>query len=175
MSIFKPSDGEEAYSEAFSAGLNNIDSHDHSGAPDNGVPIGTNGIQDGAITPEKLSQQILQETTAITVGATPVVAASIPVNESSAVTISGRFVGLRDDATESVGGDFLGTFHRPTGGSVLQVFVPLVNVNRDSTGLPTFDLIADTINEAVSLTVTGETAKTYNWVIVYNAIAQPTS
>ena len=172
MSVYKPASGEEVYGTAFSAGLDRIDGHDHSGAPDNGVPIGTDGIQDGAITPAKLSQQILVQTTATTPSATPVQAASIPVAESSAVTISGNFVALRNDATESVGGNFMGVFHRTTGGSVSLVGLQ-INVFDDSSGSPTIDLVADTLNEAISLECIGETGKTFDWVIAYNVLKQP--
>jgi hypothetical protein len=173
MSIFKPSSGEEVYGSAFSAGLDKIDAHDHSGAPDNGVPIGTDGIQDGAITPEKLSEQILIQTTVQTTNATPTMAASIPIDESSAMTISGRFIGLRDDATEAVGGDCLGVFHRPTGGSVTTLGIPIVNVFDDSAGTPYFDLDADTGSESVLLRCIGESGKVFNWLIVYNIIQRP--
>lgn len=173
MSIYQPSTGEETYSDAFAAGLQNIDEHDHSGAPDNGVQIGTNGIQDGAITPEKLSQQVASSITAQTTDATPQEAVSIPVAESSAVTVGGRFVGLRSTATESVGGDFLGVFHRPTGGSVAQVGTNIINSNDDSSGTPTIQLVADTGNEAISIRCVGEAAKTFNWLLVYNVITRP--
>ncbi len=172
MSIYQPNSGEEVYGTAFSAGLMRIDGHDHSGAPDNGVPIGTDGIQDGAITPAKLSQQILVQTTATTTSATPVEAASIPVDESSAVTISGNFVALRNDATEAVGGNFLGIFHRPTGGSVSLVGL-IVNLFDDSSGSPTINLVADTLNEAISVDCVGEAGKTFDWVIAYNVLSQP--
>lgn len=173
MSVYRPATGEEAYSAAFAAGLDNIDTHDHSGAPNNGVQIGTNGIQDGAITPAKLSEQILNSITATTTNSTPQEAVSIPVAESSAVTIGGRFVALRSTATESAGGDFLGVFHRPTGGSVAQVGTNIINSNDDSSGTPTIQLVADTGNEAVSIRCVGENSKTFNWLIVFNAISMP--
>ncbi len=173
MSIYVPATGEEVYSSAFAAGMDNIDSHDHSGAPNNGVQIGTNGIQDGAITPEKLSQQVLNSITATTVNNTPLEAVSIPVAESSAVTISGRFIALRSTATESAGGDFLGVFHRPTGGSVAQVGANYINRNDDSSGTPDIQLVADTGNEAISVRVVGENTKTFNWLLVYNVIQLP--
>lgn len=175
MSIYIPATGEEVYSSAFAAGMDNIDSHDHSGAPYNGVQIGTNGIQDGAITPEKLSQQVLNSIEATTVNNTPLEAVSIPVDESSAVTISGRFVALGNSATESVGGDFMGVFHRPTGSSVAQVGVNIINRNTDAVGSPppTIQLVADTMNEAISVRVVGESGKTFDWLLVYNVISRP--
>lgn len=173
MSIYVPTSGEDLYGRSFQAGLLNIDAHDHSGAPDNGVQIGTDGIQDGAITPEKLSQQIIVEATVQTTGNTPTQIAAISVPESSAVTITGRLVCLRDTATESAGGIFSGTFHRATGGSVTQVGFNIVDMNDDSSGTPSFDLVADTGNEAVSLQCTGEAAKTFNWKVAYNVITWP--
>lgn len=173
MSIYKPASGEDLYNANFQLGLDNVDAHDHSGAPNNGVQIGTNGIQDGAITPEKLSEQILRQVTATTTNATPTTAVAIPIAESSAVTIEGRFIGLRNDATESVGGNFLGIFHRPTGGNVAIVGSNIVNVNDDSSGSPTFALTADIGTQSVLLQCVGEAAKTFDWTVVYNVLEEP--
>lgn len=173
MSVYKPSPGETVYDPAFAAGLDNIDSHDHSGAPNKGVQIGTNGIQDGAITPDKLSEEILAEATVQTTDATPTEIVSLPVAESQASTISGRIVALRSTATEAIGGSFEATFHRPTGGSVQVVGVPILNIVHNSSGFPSFDMVADTGNEAISLRCVGEAAKTFDWHIVYNTLDQP--
>lgn len=175
MSIYKPAPGEQVYDPAFSAGQDNVDAHDHSGAPNKGVQIGTSGIQDGAITPAKLSTEILAEATAQTTNASPTQATSIAVAESQSITISGRYVALRDDATEAVGGEFWGTFHRPTGGSVQTVGSPTVSVVDNSSGNPFFQLIPVTGvgNEFVSLRCVGEAAKTIDWHIVYNVVSQP--
>lgn len=173
MSIYKPAPGETVYDPAFSAGLDNIDSHDHSGAPNKGIPIGTDGIQDGAITPDKLSQEILAEATVQTTDATPTQIASVDVAESQCVTVSGRVVFLRDDTTEAGGGEFWGVFHRPTGSSVQAVGSSVVSINENSSGAPTMQLVADTVNEAVSIRCVGEAGKTIDWHIVYNAVSQP--
>jgi hypothetical protein len=173
MSIYVPTNGEDLYGTSFKAGLMNIDAHDHSGAPDNGVQIGTNGIQDGAITPDKLSNQIIVEDTVSTTNATPTQIASIPVPESSSVTITGRFIGLRDTATEAVGGTFRGEFHRPTGGSVAVIGIVQVDLDEDSSGSPTIDLIADTGTESASIQVTGEVGKNFNWKVAYNVLSLP--
>ena len=173
MSIYIPQNGEDLYGRSFAQGLLNIDSHDHSGAPNNGVQIGTSGIQDGAVTPEKLSNQIIVEATVQTTNATPTQIAAIPVAESSAVTITGRFICLRDTATESAGGTFRGEFHRPTGGSVLLVGAIQVDMDDDSSGDPTINIVADTGNEAASIQVTGEVGKTFNWKVAYNIISLP--
>lgn len=173
MTIYKPAPGETVYDPSFGAGLDNIDDHDHSGAPTKGVQIGTNGIQDGAITPEKLSEEILAEASVQTTNATPTEVTSIAVAESQSVTVSGRFVALRDNATEAVGGEYWGTFHRPTGGSVQVVGVPSISIVHNSSGNPSFQLVADTVNETVSIRAVGETSKTINWRIVYNSVSQP--
>lgn len=173
MSIYKPAPGETVYDPSFASGLDNIDNHDHSGAPNKGIPIGTNGIQDGAITPEKLSEEILAEATVQTTDATPTIIRSIPVAESQAITISGRIVALRSTATEAVGGSFHGTFHRPTGGSVQTVGVPTVNIDDNSSGSPYFQFNLDTIDDEIDLECVGESSKTIDWHIVYNVVAQP--
>lgn len=173
MSIYKPSSGETVYDPAFSNGLDNIDNHDHSGAPNKGVQIGTAGIQDGSITPDKLSEEILAEATVQTVDATATIIKSIAVAESQAITISGRLVALRSTATEAVGGEFIGTFHRPTGGSVQTVGLPFVSINDNSSGSPYFQFNLDTGDNEVDLECVGESGKTINWHIVYNVVAQP--
>lgn len=173
MSIYKPANGETVYDPSFSSGLDNIDGHDHSGAPNKGVQIGSSGIQDGAITPAKLSQEILAEATVQTTNATPTEVTSVAVAESQTVTVSGRFVALKDDTTEATGGDFLGTFYRPTGGNVTQVGFNQIRIEDNSTGSPYFQLVADTGAQAVSIRAVGETSKTIDWHIVYNAVLQP--
>jgi hypothetical protein len=173
MSIYIPTNGEDLYGRSFAAGLLNIDSHDHSGAPDNGVQIGTSGIQDGAITPEKLSNQIIVEDEVSTTNDTPTQIAAIAVPESSAVTITGRFIGLRDIATEAVGGTFRAEFHRPTGGSVAIIGTNQIDLDENSSGNPTLDVIADVGNESASIQVTGEAGKNFNWKVAYNILALP--
>ena len=171
MSLYKPSNGETVYDPAFSAGLDNVDAHDHSGAPNRGVQIGTSGIQDGAITPAKLSSEIIAETTVQTTDATPKQAVSISVAESSSATIEGRFTALRDDTTEAIGGNFTGTFRRATASNVAQVNANLINISHNSSGFPYFQLIAD--GTTVSIRAVGEAGKTINWHLSYSVIVEP--
>lgn len=173
MSIYSPTNGEDLYGTRFKAGLDNIDAHDHSGAPHNGVQIGTNGIQDGAITADKLSDQVIVEDETSTTNSTPTEIASVPVPESSAVTITGRFIGLIDTATEALGGTFRGEFHRPTSGSVSVIGTVQVDMDSNTGGLATIDIIADTINETASIQVTGEAGKNFNWKVAYNVLSLP--
>ena len=173
MSVYKPSPGETVYDPAFSAGLDRIDAHDHSGAPNKGVQIGTDGIQDGAITPDKLSEDVSAEATGQTTDATPVELVSLPVIEGQAATVQGRAVAMRDDGTEACGGNFMGTFHRITSSSITKVGAEVINFNDNSSGSPIIQLVADTSNEAISIRAAGEAGKTINWTIVYNIIYQP--
>ena len=59
MSIYIPSNNETGYATSFAVGMNNIDQHDHSGAPNKGVPIASNGILDGSVTAIKLNADVL--------------------------------------------------------------------------------------------------------------------
>lgn len=173
MSIYKPAPGEQVYSQPFQAGLDHIDGHDHSGGPYNGKQIDTDGIKDGAITPAKLSSEIIAEATVQTTNGTPTQIVSIPVPESSAITISGKIVALRNDATEAVGGTFWGTFHRPTSNDIQVVGVPFISIVENSSGVPSMELIADIGTQSISVRVIGESAKTFDWHISYNILAQP--
>lgn len=65
MGIYIPAAGETNYDAPFAAGMINIDQHDHSGAPNKGVPIATSGIADGSITYNKLNANVADNTTGI--------------------------------------------------------------------------------------------------------------
>ncbi len=65
MSIYIPAAGETNYDSSFSAGMFNIDQHDHSGGPNNGVPIAESGIEDGAVTYQKLNANVADNSTGI--------------------------------------------------------------------------------------------------------------
>lgn len=176
MSIYKPAVGEQVYDPAFAAGLDKIDSHDHSGAKDKGVLIGTSGIEDGAITPAKLSEEIISEVTVQTTNGVATEAVSIPVALSTSVTVTGRFVGLtKTSAAKAVGGEFAGSFYRTNASSITQVGVSLVSTNENYAATPTvaLTLVADTGNQAVSIRVTGVAATAIDWHLAYNVLKQP--
>ena len=61
MSIYKPASSEELYGTAFASGLDKVDVHDHTGAPDKGVQIPTDGLVDGCVTPPKMSKQYIDK------------------------------------------------------------------------------------------------------------------
>jgi hypothetical protein len=65
MSIYIPAAGETNYDASFLAGMINVDQHDHSGPPDNGVPIASSGIADGSVTFSKLNANVADNATGI--------------------------------------------------------------------------------------------------------------
>jgi len=65
MSIYVPSAGETNYDQSFLSGMLNIDQHDHTGGPNNGVPIGTSGLDDDSVTYPKLNSNVADTTTGI--------------------------------------------------------------------------------------------------------------
>lgn len=65
MSIYVPAAGETNYDQSFLAGMLNVDAHDHSGGPTNGVPISTTGIADDSVTYQKLNSNVADTSTGI--------------------------------------------------------------------------------------------------------------
>lgn len=59
MGIYIPTAGQTNYDQAFRAGMLNVDQHDHSGAPNKGVPISSAGIAAGSITKDKLNTNVV--------------------------------------------------------------------------------------------------------------------
>lgn len=173
MSIYVPAQGETIYTAEFLAGMQRIDTHDHSGAPHNGVQIGTDGIEDGAITPEKLSSDIGTEVTQQTTDATATQAATVDVDEGQCITVTGRFAFIKNDFTEGGGGTFWATFRRPSAGNVTLIGSQVVNVNEDSAGSPTMTITDDTVNQTIDINCVGVAATTYDWTIFYNTVTAP--
>ena len=59
MGIFVPNSGQELYGNSFLAGMVHVDQHDHSGGPNNGVPISSDGLADGSVTAVKLNDDVI--------------------------------------------------------------------------------------------------------------------
>ncbi len=59
IGLYIPADGETNYGTAFANGMLNLDTHDHSGSPNKGVPISSSGIADGSITAVKLASDVV--------------------------------------------------------------------------------------------------------------------
>lgn len=65
IGLFIPAAGETNYSDAFAAGMMNLDTHDHSGGPNKGLPISSTGLGDHSVTYEKLASNVADITTGI--------------------------------------------------------------------------------------------------------------
>lgn len=173
MSIYKPSSGEELYNASYQIGMDHIDEHDHSGAPYNGVQIGTSGIQDKAITPDKLSEDIFLEAIVHTTDDVSTEIASVSVDEGEAVTVQGRLIARRDTALEIAGCQFFGVFFRPVGGVVTIVSGCIVDIESNFAGIVSFEMIADVGNDTVSLRCIGAIASEIDWRVNYNVVTWP--
>lgn len=65
MSIYIPAAGETNYDASFAVGMMNVDQHDHTGGPDNGVKISTGALSDGSVTFSKLATDVVDTTTGL--------------------------------------------------------------------------------------------------------------
>lgn len=68
MSIYVPAEGETNYGQAFLVGMNNVDSHDHSGAPNKGLPITSSGLGDFSVQYRHLNINVADTATGIQAG-----------------------------------------------------------------------------------------------------------
>lgn len=59
IGLYIPADGETNYGTSFANGMLNLDTHDHSGAPNNGVPLSASGLAPGSVTADKLNSDVL--------------------------------------------------------------------------------------------------------------------
>jgi hypothetical protein len=168
MSIYLPSPGETIYDQKFQTGMQYIDQHNHTGAPQNGVKLGTGSILDESITPDLLDVRVGKEVITSTTSATPVVISAIPISEGEVITVRGQFSFVRDDTTEGGGGTFLACFRRPSGGNVTIIGTADIVIKEDSSGSPTMTVTADVGTQTIHLNCVGEAAKNFNWIVFYN-------
>lgn len=59
IGLYIPADGETNYGTAFANGMLNLDTHDHSGPPNKGVPLSSAGLAAGSVTADKLNANVL--------------------------------------------------------------------------------------------------------------------
>lgn len=126
-----------------------------------GGPSGTfsiNKFYNQYIGSDYVEQQAVVQTT----NATVTTLASVTVNELESITFKGQITGAQSNHTNAIGGDFLISARRASGGNVTIVGVAIVNVNSSSTA--TFTADVDTGTQTVRIRVTGVAATTYNWV-----------
>jgi len=97
---------------------------------------------------------------------TPQVLASVFLNQSESITLSGTITAAQDDHSNMVGGNFLICARRAVGGNVTLVGSPVINMASSSTAL--FTCVVNTISQTVQLSITGVLGETYNWVCTYS-------
>lgn len=61
IGIYIPTAGEDGYDQSFAAGMINVDQHDHSGGPNKGLPIATEGLGDFSVTFDKLNANVVDQ------------------------------------------------------------------------------------------------------------------
>lgn len=132
----------------------------HQVSPDDGIRWNDNrtGFQ-GSETYEK--QGFVQTT-----DATVTTLASVSLAELESVTLKGTISAAQSDHTNMVGGDFMISARRASGGNVTLVGSVVTNVNSSSAA--TFTCDVDTGTQTVRVRVTGVAATTYNWGCSYS-------
>ena len=65
IGVYIPSAGETGYDASFASGMINVDQHDHSGAPNKGVPIASAALADNSVTFSKLDANVADTATGI--------------------------------------------------------------------------------------------------------------
>jgi hypothetical protein len=65
IGIYIPSAGETNYDQSWAAGMVNVDQHDHSGGPNKGLPIATEGLGAFSVTFDKLNINVVDPATGV--------------------------------------------------------------------------------------------------------------
>ncbi len=104
---------------------------------------------------------IYGQATVNTTNATVTSIVAITLNQLESITLKGTITGAQSDHTNAVGGDFLITARRASGGNVTLIGSILTNVNSSSAA--TFTVDVDTGTQTVRVRVTGVAATTYYW------------
>lgn len=137
--------------------------------------FGDRSMKDPAVSGFAGSAYVEKQEAVQTTDATVTEIAAIDLAVGESIVVEGIILGFRSDFTEAVGGTFSAVFRRPTAGNVTLVGTVNTSVKEDSSGSPTFTLAADTGNQTVDIRVTGEAAKTFNWVVTYRYMKVLTS
>lgn len=98
-----------------------------------------------------------------TTDATVTTLLAVLVAEAMAVTISGTVTGVKAGGGAAIGGSFMVTARRATGGNVTLVGSASISTNEDSSGTPAVTIDADTGTQTVRVRVQGISAETWYW------------
>ena len=102
---------------------------------------------------------------ATTTNATATVVKAIPVAELQGVYVRVQGFAVRSTAAEMLRADVVNAFRRAADGDVTAVTTTTSVAADDSSGTPTITLVANTTDQTVDVTITGETSKTFNWFL----------
>lgn len=92
--------------------------------------------------------------------------ASIIVNQTESITLSGTITAAQSDHSNMVGGNFLICARRASGGNITLIGAPVINIESSSSA--TFTCSVDTSTQTVRIIITGVSSATYNWVCTYS-------
>lgn len=108
---------------------------------------------------------IKRQLKALTANATPVIVAKIPVAEARASHVKVLGVAKRDTGAEVLRTDIQNAYFRIAAGNVTQVGAATSVTANNSSGTPTVTLVANTTDQTVDVTITGEAAKNFEWFL----------
>lgn len=103
---------------------------------------------------------------------TATVLAAIPVGEDELVIVRAFGGALRDTGAEALWTDAVLGFRRDGSGNVTAVGSVNTRTANDSSGTPTITLVANTTDQTVDVTVTGETSKNFEWALRYEVLTR---
>lgn len=146
-------------SDVFSGG--NVQFNNSSVQNSNGVFQRFQGIVSGFNGSSSYTSQSGLQTS----GNTAQTLASVTLNESESITLSGTITAAKDDHTDMVGGNFLICARRSSGGNVTLIGSPVINVESSSAASFTCDV--DVSTQTVRIRITGVVGETYNWTCSY--------
>lgn len=117
-------------------------------------------------TDSKSSGKVIKTFSGTTTNDTATVIYAHPLGELAGVTMLVSVIGLKTDATEMIRAVVSSGFRRAAAGNVTEVSTDTAVASaEDSSGTPTVTLVANTSNQTVDVTITGETSKNINWLV----------
>lgn len=101
-----------------------------------------------------------------TTDATPTDIVAIPLAVGEMASLEARINAFRSDYTEALIARVFTGARRPTAGNVT-IIGSVLDIQEDSAGAPTVAVVADIVNQELTIQFTGEVGKTYNCVASY--------
>lgn len=129
-----------------------------------------NEVFQGVITHNQVNDgvykgSVKKQFSAETANATPVVVYAHPLPELGSAMIVAYCHAVQDDATQTLRTTYTHAFRRAASGNVTAVGSATSATANDSAGTPTFTIAANTSDQTIDLTLTGEAATNYYWLV----------